>query len=403
MTPAADPSMSAPILHVDMDAFFASVEVRGAPHLRGRPVIVGGTGRRGVVCSASYEARALGVRSAMPMSQARRLAPQATVITPNPGRYGPVSEAVMTILESITPVVEQVSVDEAFLDTRPALRLFGSPAQIAHDIRAKVLAEQRITCSVGLAATKSVAKLASDACKPDGMLVVPVDRTQEFLDPQPVGALWGVGPKTAERLQRLGIAHVSDIRAAPQAVLRKALGVAAGQHVWHMAHGTDGRPVEPGPRREKSVGAERTFGVDVCEPDAIDREVLALCEEVAARARAAGLVGTQVSLKLRYADFHTITRQKRLPGPVDTAGQMVQTVRRLLAAERHRSPWIRLIGVRLEHLSLSAEHGEQLMLGDVGSDRRAAARAMDAVNARFGREAVSPAALLRGKLNDLGG
>lgn len=403
MTPGADQSMSAPILHVDMDAFFVSVETRDAPHLRGRPVIVGGTGRRGVVCSASYEARALGVRSAMPISQARRLAPQATIIDPTPGRYGPVSEAVMTILESITPMVEQVSIDEAFIDTRPALRLFGSPAQIAHNIRAKVLAEQRITCSVGLSATKSVAKLASGVCKPDGMMVVPAHRVQEFLDPRPVEALWGIGGKSAERLNRLGIVTVADICAAPQTVLRKALGVAAGRHVWQLAHGVDDRPVQPGPQREKSLGAERTFSVDVCEPETIDQAVLALCEEVAARARAAQLVGAGVSVKLRYADFHTITRQKRLPGPVDTAGHMVPVVRRLLAAQQHRSPWIRLIGVRLEQLSPSAECGEQLMLGDLGGDRRAAAWAMDAVNARFGPEAVSPAALLRAKLSDLGG
>src|ERR1700722_13954861 len=263
------------ILHVDMDAFYASVEVRDRPELAGRPVIVGGLSGRSVVLSATYEARAFGVRSAMPMSRARRLCPQATVIPPRHGIYSAVSKEVMAIFGTGTPRVQPLSLDEAFLDVSGAARLLGSPVRIGQLIRQQVAEQQHITCSVGIAATKFLAKLASVRCKPDGLLVIPADGALEFLHPLPISALWGVGERTGEMLARLGLRTVGDIASTPLSALEAELGKAAAAHLYALANGRDERAVETSVA-EKSVGAEETFDVDIADPEVIKRELLRL-------------------------------------------------------------------------------------------------------------------------------
>jgi DNA polymerase-4 len=281
---------SCSILHVDMDAFYASVEVRRRPELRGRPVVVGGAGPRGVVSSASYEARAFGVRSAMPGSQARRLCPQAVFLPPDMAAYVAASREIMRIFTDVTPLVEPLSVDEAFLDVSGALRLFGRPRAIADHIRERVRTEQGLTCSVGVAATKFMAKLASERAKPDGVVVVPAARTLEFLHPLPVEVLWGVGDRTCEVLRRLGLRTVGDVADAPVRLLRQALGEAAAAHLHELSHGRDPRRVSP-ERVEKSAGSETTFDEDVADPDVIRRTLLGLATGVARRLRRTGHAG----------------------------------------------------------------------------------------------------------------
>src|SRR5262245_53202000 len=262
-----------------MDAFFASVEVRQRPALAGLPVVVGGTGPRGVVSSASYEAREYGVRSAMPTARARRLCPQAVFLPPDFDAYTEASAAVMAIFREVTPLVEPLSLDEAFLDVSGARRRLGRPAQIATDIRARVQSSQGLTCSVGVAGTKFMAKLASTRAKPNGLLVVPVERTLEFLHPLPVSALWGVGERTAEVLKRLGLRTVADLAQAPMGMLRHALGEAAATHLHELAWARDPRPVVP-ERVEKSIGAETTFDEDIADTEVIRRVMLGLTTKV---------------------------------------------------------------------------------------------------------------------------
>jgi DNA polymerase-4 len=381
------------MLHVDMDAFYASVELIDRPHLRGQQVIVGGGGNRGVVLSATYEARALGVHSAMPMSRARRLAPRATVIEPDHRRYAEVSRGVMEIFRSITPAVEPLSLDEAFLDVSGALRRLGPPTRIAEVIRARVEAEQRITCSVGVASTKFVAKLASGRCKPDGLLVVPADRTVEYLHPLPVTALWGVGAKTGEQLARLGLRTVGDIAHTPEATLRRALGEAVGRHLYELSWGRDPRPVVP-EAAEKSIGAEETFEVDVDDPEVVLREVLRLAERTAVRLRSAGMAGRTVVLKVRFANFSTITRSRTLPDVTDVARDIYACARSLWEALRLERARIRLVGVRVEGLVRADGQPRQLLLDERPQGWREAERAADKASARFGRNSVRPATLI---------
>src|SRR3954453_2424852 len=331
------------ILHVDMDAFYASVELIDRPHLRGRPVIVGGGASRGVVLSGTYEARAFGVHSAMPLGRARRLCPQAVVIEPEHARYSEVSRGVMEIFRSITPYVEPLSLDEAFLDVAGAVRRLGTPAAIATLIRNRVAAEQQIPCSVGVAATKFVAKLASGRAKPDGLLVVPGQETVAFLHGLSVGALWGVGERTEEVLARLGLRPVSDIAHTPVDPLKRALGDAVGTHLYELAWGHDPRKVVP-EQVEKSIGAEETFARDVDDPEVVLREILRLSERVAARLRAQHVVGRTVVLKVRFADFTTITRSRPLPEHTDVARDVYAVARELferLGLDRAR---LRLVG-----------------------------------------------------------
>ncbi|MEU4639636.1 DNA polymerase IV [Micromonospora sp. NPDC023814] len=389
--PDADDS-GCPILHVDMDAFFASVEVRRRPELRGRAVVVGGVGPRGVVSSASYEARRYGVRSAMPTARARALCPHAVYLPPDFAQYSAASRAVMQIFRDVTPLVEPLSLDEAFLDVAGARRLFGSPAAIARRIRERVDGEQGLTCSVGVAPSKFVAKLGSTRAKPDGLLVVPAARVLDFLHPLPVSALWGVGERSTETLRRLGLATIGDLAEAPVGMLRKALGEASATHLHELAWGRDPRRVSP-EQVEKSIGAEVTFDADVADPLEIRRALLALAEKVGARLRRAGQVGRTVSLKVRLADFRTVNRSRTSGVPTDVAREIFDTVWALYVAldpgER-----IRLVGVRVEGLAPEQETPRQLALGAPERGWREAEAAADAAAARFGRSVIGPASLL---------
>ncbi len=383
------------ILHVDMDAFFASVEVRHRPELRGRAVVVGGVGARGVVSSASYEARRYGVRSAMPTMRARALCPHAVFLPPDFSRYSAASRAVMQIFRDVTPLVEPLSLDEAFLDVAGARRLFGPPAAIARRIRERVAAEQELTCSVGVASSKYVAKLGSTRAKPDGLLVVPAAQVLDFLHPLPVAALWGVGERAEQNLLRLGLRTVGDLAQAPLGLVRTAVGAAAAGHLHELAWGRDPRRVSP-EHAEKSVGAEVTFDVDVNDPTEIRRTLLALAEKVGGRLRAGGLVGRTVSLKVRMADFRTVSRSRTLDVPTDVAREMFDTAWSLYTAlapgER-----IRLVGVRAEGLTSADETPRQLALGAPERGWREAEVAADAAAARFGRSVIGPASLLGGR------
>jgi DNA polymerase-4 len=376
-----------------MDAFFASVEVARRPELRGRPMIVGGTGSRGVVVAATYEARAYGIHSAMPMSRALRLAPDITVVPPDHARYAEVSASVMEMFASITPHVEPLSLDEAFLDVSGARRTHGSPRRIAELVRAQVFDEQRITCSVGVASTKFVAKLASTQCKPDGLLVVPADRVISFLHPMPVGALWGVGERTEEQLHRLGLRTVADIARTPRATLTRALGHALGNHLLDLSWGRDGRAVVPH-ERERSVGAEETFARDVDDPEVILAELLRLSERVGARLRRAGYCGRTVSIKVRFADFATLTRSRTRKVPTDVGREIFHEARDLYRALRLDRARIRLVGVRVEGIADSDTVQTQLLLGAPERGWREAEEAVDRLTSRFGSHTVRPARLI---------
>ncbi len=380
------------ILHVDMDAFFAGASLLSRPELVGTPVIVGG-GTRGVVLSATYEARAFGVSSAMPMGRARRLCPQATVIPPDHELYSRISKAVMATFADVTPFVEPLSLDEAFLDVAGAVRLMGSSATIAQQIRDTVADEQGVTCSVGVASTKFVAKLASSMAKPDGLLVIPATEVVTFVQQLPVGALWGVGEKTEEALARLGLKTVTDIAHTPRATLVRALGEATGSHLHDLSWGRDPRSVEP-IRRERSIGNERTFDHDVDDPQIIHRTLLGLSEKAAARLRAAGLVGRTVSIKVRFADFTTISRSRSLRDATDVSREIAAMARELYDALGLQRARIRLVGVRMEQLSESASTPVQVALDEPEHGWRDADRAIDRASARFGAGSVRPASLI---------
>jgi DNA polymerase IV len=396
-----------PILHVDMDAFFASVEIRRRPELRGKPVVVGG-GVRGVVAAASYEARRFGVRSAMPISRALRLCPQAAVVRPDHSAYRAVSEQVMQILTDVTPLVEPVSVDEAFLDVAGSVRLLGRPTEIARHIRARVAAELELSCSVGVAATKFVAKLASSLCKPDGLKVVPAAETLAFLHPLPVSALWGVGPTTAQALRRRGIGTVGDLASSLPDVLRRAVGASAAAHLAALARGEDPREVEP-ERVEKSISSERTFDVDIVASADVERQLLRLAEEVGARLRGRQMLTAGIGIKVRYADFRTITRVHALNDWTDRSAEIHRSAVQLYRGLNLDRPRIRLLGIKAEKLSPVDRTPRQatLDLGPLnfvrpadGTRRAAVERVADEATRRFGAEAVRAASLLSPGLSD---
>jgi DNA polymerase-4 len=382
------------ILHVDMDAFYASVEIRDRPELQSKPVIVGGLSGRSVVLSATYEARAYGVRSAMPMARARRLCPQAVVVPPRHRLYGAVSKEVMSIFQAVTPLVQPLSLDEAFLDVSGAIRLLGPPVRIGQLIRRQVAEQQQITCSVGVAANKFLAKLASVHCKPDGLLVIPADGAIAFLHPLPIAALWGVGEKTGQTLARLGLRTVGDIASTPMPALERDIGKAAAAHLHALAWGRDERGVESGVK-EKSVGSEETFDVDVADPDLVRRELLRLSRRTARALRTSGYATRTVVVKLRKADFTTITRSKTLPEPTDETQRIYATACALYAAsglsDRTR---LRLVGVRASGLVPAAAASTQLALGERGASWRDAETALDRITGRFGPDAVRPATLV---------
>lgn len=386
-----DDDSATPILHVDMDAFFASVELLERPELVGRPVIVGGVSGRGVVSAATYEARAYGVSSAMSMAEAMRRCPQAVVLPVRHGVYSAVSRRVMGILGEVTPVLERVSVDEAFLDVSGARRRMGPPVAIGRWIRAEIRERLGLPASVGIASTKFVAKLASSHAKPDGLLLVPEAATQDFLDVLPVGALWGVGERSQAVLERWGIRDVRTLAATDVRRLEKILGQAAGRHLWELSHGIDRRPVQPG-REEKSVGTESTFFDTITDREHARLVLLDQAHQCAARLRAGGLRGRVVVLKARGADFTTVTRSRTLSAPTDLARDVFAVVESLFEALPTPPGGYRLLGVRVEGLSRE-DDGVQLLL-DEDPRRGAPERAADAVRERWGRGALGPASLL---------
>jgi DNA polymerase-4 len=395
---AADRSDACPILHVDMDAFYASVAIRDRPELHDVPVIVGG-GHRGVVLSANYPARAFGVRSGMSGRRAHELCPQAVRVSAEFGEFETVSRSVMEMFREVTPLVEAYSLDEAFLDVSGSVRRLGSPARIAEYIRARVHDEQRIDCSVGVAGSISVAKVASRRAKPDGVLVLPPDEVPGYLHPLDVGELFGVGPSTRARLHRIGLVTVGDVARTPRQTLQLIVGRALGAQLHQLAWGTDRTTVTP--RRsdhdpERSMGSDETFGHDVADRDVISRELLRLAARVTARMRRARVAGRTVALRVRYADFTTITRSHTLPDATDVTAQVHAEAVRLFDALAPRRLRIRLVGVRVEGL-IPLEHAHrQLVIGERERGWPEADRAVDRVHLRFGRGVVKPATLLAG-------
>lgn len=380
------------VAHVDMDAFFVSVERLDDPLLRGIPVIVAADTGRSVVLSASYDLRELGVHSAQPVSQAKRLAPHARLVPPRQHRYAELSARIMQELHRVTPAVEQVSVDEAYLDLTGALRAWGSPEAIAEGIRTRLREELGLPASVGLAPNKFLAKMASGRAKPDGVFSVPPARVAQFLEYLPVGKLFGVGEATAQRLRMAGYATAGELGRAEPAQVQRTLGRGAAGLV-RLARGIDDRDVVT-EREEKSLGAEHTYATDVTDREVLDRTVLWLAHRVAGRARSHERVGEVVAIKVRWEDFTTLSRQRRLSRPTDAASEIGAAARELIDQLPRPLPPVRLIGVRLEGLAPQGA-GLQLSL-DAGSDaRRDAEAAMDRINARFSG-GLAPASLLSG-------
>jgi DNA polymerase IV len=379
------------ILHVDMDAFYASVAELDHPEYKGKALVVG-AGARGVVLSANYEARKFGIRAAMPVGRAKRMAPHAIFIAPEHHRYSEISERVMAIFHSYTPLVEPISLDEAFLDVTGSQKLFGTGREIAAKIREQVEKEEGITCSVGLAQSKFIAKLASQHCKPNGMLEIKSDRILEFLHPLPVRAIWGVGPKTAESLERLGLHTVSDIAHTPRATLIRALGESTGASLYELAWGRDYRDVIPD-EPEKSIGNEETFSEDLDNPEEILREFLRMTEKATARLRERSLFAKTISIKIKFADFSSLTRAKTVPIAIDNTHDTYEVVKALYLALRNEGARIRLVGVSLSQLQEGAP--VQLELGARERGWREADTAIDRAQARFGRGSIRPGRLIR--------
>lgn len=382
---------TATILHVDMDAFYASVAERDDPSLRGKAVVVG-VGARGVVLSANYAARKYGIRAAMPVGRAKRMAPHAIFVTPDHQRYSEVSAKVMEIFESFTPLVEPISLDEAFLDVTGARKLLGTGREIAVEIRRQVEASEGITCSVGIAPSKFIAKLASGHCKPNGILEIPADRILDFLHPLPVNAIWGVGPKTAETLERLGLRTVADIANLPRTTLIRALGQASGASLYELAWGRDYRDVTPN-EPDKSISAAETFAQDLDDPEEILQEFLRLTEKAAARLRENNYYAKTISIKVRFADFSTISRSKTLPLPIDSTHDIYEIAKSLYLALNLDRARLRLVGISLDNLSEAAP--EQLLLGAREKGWREADTAIDRAKLRFGGGSVRPGRLIK--------
>lgn len=385
------------ILHVDMDAFFASVEVLHDPTLKGKPVIVGGTGNRGVVASCTYEARAYGIRSAMPSVRARRLCPHAVFVHGRYDAYAEVSGRIFDVFRSFTPLVEGISLDEAFLDVAGARRLFGGPHDIAREIRRRVLDETGLTCSVGGSTTKFIAKLASEAAKPSasftgpvpglGVKIVEPGDELTFLHPLPVQALWGVGPATLAKLERYGLRTVGDLAALGVDTLVGAVGESHGRHLHALAWARDERVVVS-EQRAKSIGHEETYAEDHHDLDALRREAVRMGDAVASRLRKHGMAGRTVTIKVRFHDFQTITRSHTLAAPIDS-GHAIARVASSLLEHVDPSSGVRLFGVSVSNLQ---EGAAQLTLDDTGWGRATAA--VDDIRERFGDTAVGPAALV---------
>jgi nucleotidyltransferase/DNA polymerase involved in DNA repair len=392
VTPGSDArSSSRTILHVDLDAFFAAVEQRDHPEWRGKPVAVGmgGTNDRGVVSAASYEARRFGVHSAMPIRTARRLCPDCLFVPVRGAVYQSVSREVMAILRRFTPLVQPISIDEAFLDVTGSRALFGDGEAIARLIKQTVHAELQLTISVGVAATKLVAKIASDLRKPDGLVVVPPGTEAAFLAPLAISRLWGVGPSTAAALRDFGVTTIGDLAGLDRSALERRFGK-HGASLVDRAHGVDADPVE-GPDSAKSISHEHTFDEDTADPDVLERTLLAMAEGVSGRLRHAGLKAGTVTVKVRDSGFHTITRQRGLPEPSDLTEPIWRTALDLARPEM-KGKRIRLLGVSTSGFGVR----EQLGLFEAGDDRRRrVVEAADEVRERFGTRAITRARLLR--------
>lgn len=380
------------IMHVDMDMFFVAVELLEHPELVGKPVIVAAQSNRSVVLSASYEARAFGVRSGMPLARARAMCPQGTVLTPHYEAYPKYSQAIMVLFHEITDRVEQISVDEAFLDVSGAVRRLGPPVRIARLLRRQILERTRLTASIGIGATKTLAKIASTRAKPDGLLLVDHQDTVAFLSELPVNALWGVGEKTAKVLQGAGLRYVGDLAEQSPARLAHLVGPAAGAHLHSLANGHDPRPVTP-VREEKSLGAEGTFEQDVDDLDLIRRELLSLSHRTAARLRSHRLRARRVGLKLRWSDFTTISRSHTVGQPFSSGHDLYTHAHELLSQELPLPAPVRLIGVRAEHLE-DDDAAVQLSLDGREEDWTAVETAMDRARERFGDLGLGPASML---------
>lgn len=381
------------VLHVDMDAFFASVELLDRPDLVDKPVLVGHDGPRGVVSSANYVARAYGVRSAMPVAVAKRMCPAVHVLSHRMRLYQEYSGRVREIFLSITPLVEQISIDEAFLDVSGAVRLFGEPVQIARLLRDRVYEQTGLRCSVGIANSKFVAKIATNEAKPDGIRLVEADRVQQFLDPLPISALWGVGKVTEEKLLRHGLHTISDIATIPQPRLVKMLGGALGDKLFRLARGRDERVVDPGHRVEKSISNEVTFERDVTDPAQIRRELLRLAHRVAGRLRAESLVAGTISIKKRFDDFQTVSRSRTLEEPTDVGHQLYEVALSLDESTTQGRP-VRLLGIRAEHLRQASGFEQANLLWGGEHDWQQTDKTVDAISQKFGSGAVRPARLV---------
>lgn len=396
-----------PILHVDMDAFYASVMIRDRPELHDVPVVVGG-GHRGVVLSANYPARRFGIRSGMSGTQARQLCPQAVTMPPDFSVLVPVSRAIMDTFRSVTPAVEVTSLDEAFLDVRGAVRLFGPPETIATLVRARIHEEHQITCSVGIAATISVAKLASRLAKPDGIRSIPPEHFAAEVHPLDVGVLYGVGEATRLRLHRIGLITVGDVAASSAEQLRRTLGGHLGSHLHDLVRGTDRDHLLPGGvgvfgfgegTPEGSMGAQHTLAADIRDRTTLHRELLRLASQVTARMRGAGRTGRTVAITVRFSDFSTVNRSRTLSEPTDVTHEVYDVATALLDTLLDgwapRRPAIRLVGVRVEGLRAArAGDTRQLALGERDPGWPDADRAVDRAAARFGSSAVRRASLL---------
>ena len=381
------------ILHLDLDAFYASAEQLDEPALRGRPVVVAGPSARGVVCAASYEARRFGVRSAMPTVRARRLCPEGVFVSPRFPRYEELSGRVFAMYREYTPLVEPLSLDEAFLDVTASEALYGGGRAVAEALRQRVKAEVGLTVSAGVAEVKLAAKIASDLGKPDGLVEVPAGGTREFLSPLPVSRLWGVGKVTEAALAKLGVHRIGQLAAAPEALVAAALGSGAARHLVALARGDDPREVVPD-EPSRSVGAEETFEADLTGRAALLPHLLAQAERTARRLREAGLRGRTVTLKVKYSDFTLVTRRCTLAAATDDGAAVFAAAREQLERVELDRP-VRLIGVSVSGFEARAEQlglFEQRPAADAA--RRAAVNAaVDAVNRRFGREAIRPATL----------
>jgi len=381
----------ATILHVDMDAFYASVEERDNPKLKGKAVVVG-AGKRGVVSAANYEARKFGIRAAMPVYKAKALAPHAVFLTPDIAKYSEVSKHVMQIFNDVTPYVEPISLDEAFLDVTGARKLLGTGKQIADLIRKRVEKEQGITCSVGIAHNKFIAKIASGHCKPNGVLEIDPAKMLDFLHPLAANEIWGVGPKTNEQLAKLGLITIADIANTPRSTLIKILGQAGGSSLYELAWGRDYRDVIT-EHIEKSISASETFDFDIDQQEEILKEYLRLTEKSAERMREKGLAANTISIKVRFSDFKTISRSKTLDLPINSTQEIFEVVKNLYLALGLERVLIRLVGVSLDSL-VENDDLQQMVLGQRESGWAQADRAIDRIKQRFGRTSLRPARLV---------